>query len=147
MLLHWLAKHYDTFAECKVKRVLYVAPSTHEQRAKCRPSSFPMRPAICQQQETIRYTNSADNYFIRIRRRTVYRNTLYYGQYNILFIPKYTHTVSIHIKLTIALLGKWNANVFVCAQSSILFTGFITTETSRNSVVSKFVRLIHTFYE
>jgi len=129
MLLHWLAKHCDTFAECKVKRVLHVAPSAHQRRAKCRPSTFAMRPAICQQKETIRYRNSADNYYIRIRRRTVYRNTLYYGQYNTLFIPKYVYTVSIHIKLTIALLGKWNANLFLCAQLSVLFTGFITTQT------------------
>jgi len=104
--------------------------------------------AICQQQETKRHRNSTGNYLIRIRRRTVHRDTLYNGQHNTLFAPKYKYNVSIHMKLTIALLGIWNANLFVCAQSSFLFTRYITTQTRvGNSVVSKFVRLIHTFYE
>lgn len=87
---------------------------------------------------------------IGIRRRAVYRDTLYNGEHNTLFIPKYKYNISIHIKLTIALLDKWNANlsVCVCAQSSFLFYGvYHNIDTSRNSVVSKFVRLIHTFYE
>jgi hypothetical protein len=96
----------------------------------------------------IRYGNTTDNYFIGVRRRTVYRNTrtLYYGRHSILSIPKYEHNVSIHIKLTVALLGKSNANLFVCAHSSILFTGLITTQTQVGTPgVSKFVRLINTF--